>query len=113
VLAIAAAKLGFAPVLAVDHDPAALEATQRNADANDVQLELRLADALGEPLPAADVAVANISAESVVLLVPRLDARTIVASGYLEREAPAPAGFRRERRVTEGGWAADLFRREE
>jgi ribosomal protein L11 methyltransferase len=106
-------RLGFRPVLAVDHDPAALEATQRNADANDVQLELRLADALGEPLPAADAAVANISAESVALLIPRLDARTIVASGYLERDAPAPAGFRRERRVTEGGWAADLFRREE
>ena len=46
-------------------------------------------------------------------MIPRLDAGTIVASGYLERDAPAPAGFRRERRVTEGGWAADLFRREE
>jgi ribosomal protein L11 methyltransferase len=113
VLAIAAVRLGFSPVLAVDHDLAALEATQRNADANDVRLELRLADALGEPLPAADAAVANISAESVSQLIPQLDAGTIVASGYLERDAPAPAGFRRERRVTEGGWAADLFRREE
>ncbi|HEY2218991.1 MAG TPA: 50S ribosomal protein L11 methyltransferase, partial [Gaiellaceae bacterium] len=113
VLAIAAVRLGFGPVLAVDHDPAALEATQRNADANEVQLDLRLADALAESLPAADAAVANISAESVALLIPRLDAGSIVASGYLERDAPAPAGFRRERRVTEGGWAADLFRREE
>ena len=66
-----------------------------------------------QPLPAADVAVANISAESVALLIPRLDAGTIVASGYLERDSPATSGFRRERRVTEGGWAADLFRREE
>jgi ribosomal protein L11 methyltransferase len=113
VLAIAAARLGFAPVLAVDHDPAALEATQRNASANGVELELRLVDALADPLPAADTAVANISSEGVEQLIPRLDATAIVASGYLERDAPAPAGFRREQRVTEGGWAADLFRREE
>jgi ribosomal protein L11 methyltransferase len=113
VLAIAAVRLGFAPVLAVDHDPAAVEATQRNAAENGVELEVRLVDALSEPLLPADTAVANISAESVVLVIPRLDAGTVVASGYLERDAPAPAGFRRERRVTEGGWAADLFRREE
>ncbi|HEV8098467.1 MAG TPA: 50S ribosomal protein L11 methyltransferase [Gaiellaceae bacterium] len=113
VLAIAAARLGFGPVLAVDHDPAALEATQRNASANGVELELRLVDALADPLPAAHTAVANISSEGVEQLIPRLDANAIVASGYLERDAPAPAGFRREQRVTEGGWAADLFRREE
>jgi ribosomal protein L11 methyltransferase len=113
VLAIAAARLGFAPVLAVDHDPAALEATKRNAAVNGVELQVGLVDALSEPLPAADAAVANISAESVQLVVPRLDVGTVVASGYLERDAPAPSGFRRERRVTEGGWAADLFRREE
>ena len=53
VLAIAAARLGFAPVLAVDHDPAAIEATRRNAEANGVELELRLVDVLSEPLPAA------------------------------------------------------------
>ncbi len=61
VLSIAAARLGFAPVVALDHDPAALEATARNAAANAVELEVLLADALVDPLPAADVAVANIS----------------------------------------------------
>jgi ribosomal protein L11 methyltransferase len=113
VLAIAAARLGFAPVLAVDHDPAAVEATRRNASVNGVELEVRLLDALSESIPPAEAAVANISAESVQLVMPRLAAGTVVASGYLERDAPAPAGFRRECRVTEGGWAADLFRREE
>jgi ribosomal protein L11 methyltransferase len=112
VLAIAAARLGFSPVVALDHDPAALEATRRNAAANAVALELRLGDALVEPLPRADVVVANISSESIERLVPLLDAATVVASGYLEQDEPAPAGFRRERRSTEGGWAADLFRRE-
>jgi ribosomal protein L11 methyltransferase len=113
VLAIAAARLGFEPVLAVDHDPAAVEATQRNAAANGVELDVRVVDALREPLAPTDAAVANISAESVALVLPRLEAATVVASGYLERDAPAPDGFRHERRLTEGGWAADLFRREE
>jgi ribosomal protein L11 methyltransferase len=113
VLAIAAARLGFAPVLALDHDPAALEATQRNAEANGVEVDARQVDALNEPLPSVDAAVANISAESVQRVLPRLDAHTVVASGYLERDAPAADGFRHERRIAEGGWAADLFRREE
>ena len=113
VLAIAAARLGFAPVLAVDHDPSALEATRRNAAANGVELDVRQVDALSEPLPAVDTAVANISAESVRLVLPRLDTGTVVTSGYLERDTPTADGFRHERRVAEGGWAADLFRREE
>jgi ribosomal protein L11 methyltransferase len=113
VLAIAAARLGFAPVVAVDHDPSALEATRRNAAANRATIELRLADALVGSLPRADVSVANISAEAADQITPLLDAATVVTSGYLEQDAPAPSGFRHERRVVEGGWAADVFRREE
>jgi ribosomal protein L11 methyltransferase len=113
VLSIAAARLGFGPIFAVDHDSAAFDATARNASANGVELELRLADALVEPLPAADVAVANIAREAVERLGPRLDSPALVTSGYLEQDDPVLAGFRREARRTEGGWAADLFRREE
>lgn len=113
VLAIGAARLGYRPVTALDHDPAAIEATQRNAAANGVVANVRLADALAEPLPSTDVAVINISAEAVERLLPVLDARAIVTSGYLERDAPSCEGMRREGRLTEGGWAADVFRREE
>ena len=113
VLSIAAARLGFAPVTAVDNDPAALDATGRNASANGVELELLLADALADPLPGADLAVANISRAAVEQLGPRIDAPIIVASGYLERDEPVLSGFRRDDRRTDGGWAADLFRREE
>lgn len=113
VLAIAAVRLGFAPVIALDHDPSAVEATERNAAANRADVDCRLADGLGDSLPSADVAVANISAAAVARLVPLLDARAVVTSGYLEQDAPSPEGFRRERRVTDGGWAADVFRREE
>jgi ribosomal protein L11 methyltransferase len=113
VLAIAAARLGFGPVVALDHQAAAVEATERNAAANGVTLECRLVDAFAGPLPRTDVAIANISADSVRRLVPLLDAAAVVTSGYLEQDSPASDGFRHERRVTEGGWAADLFRREE
>ncbi len=113
VLSIAAIRLGFAPVIAVDHDSAALNATARNASANGVELELRLADALVEPLPAADVAVANIAREAVERLGPLLASPAVVTSGYLEQDAPVLPGFRQQDRRTAAGWAADLFRREE
>ncbi|HLM36568.1 MAG TPA: 50S ribosomal protein L11 methyltransferase [Gaiellaceae bacterium] len=113
VLSIAAARLGFGPVIAIDHDSAALDATARNASTNGVELELRLADALAEPLPATDIAVANIARKAVERLGPLLDSAALVTSGYLEQDDPALPGFRREDRRTSGGWAADLFRREE
>lgn len=113
VIAIAAARLGFGPVLAVDHDPAALEATSRNARANGVELELSSADALAGPLPPVEVLVANISESSVRQLVPDMATRAVIASGYLESERPSLPGFEAaERRVLQG-WAADLFRRAE
>jgi ribosomal protein L11 methyltransferase len=113
VLAIAAARLGYEPVVALDHDPSAFEATLRNAAANAAAVECRLADALAGPLPRADVTVANISAEATKRLAPLVDADTLLTSGYLEQDRPMPSGFRHERRVVEGGWAADVFRREE
>jgi ribosomal protein L11 methyltransferase len=113
VLAIAAARLGFGPVTALDHDPTALDSTRRNAATNGVALEYRLADVLSDPLPAADVVVANISADVGERLVPLLDAPSVITSGYLEQDELTPPGFAHERRVVEGGWAADVFRREE
>jgi ribosomal protein L11 methyltransferase len=113
VLAIAAAKLGYAPVTAIDHDTSAIEATRRNAAANGVELECALADAFGGDLPATDVGLVNISLEAVAQILPALGASTVVTSGYLERDQPEPDGFRHERRVSADGWAADLFRREE
>jgi ribosomal protein L11 methyltransferase len=113
VLSIAALRLGFGPVIAVDHDPAALDATARNANTNGVELELRYADALAEPLPTTDVVVANIARETVEQLGPLLDSLALVTSGYLEQDDPVLPGFRRDDRRTAGGWAADLFRREE
>jgi ribosomal protein L11 methyltransferase len=113
VLAIAAAKLGFGPVLAVDKDPAALEATAANAAANDVRVEARRLDATSDALPSADLAVANIALETVQKVAPQIDGRTLVTSGYLEGDRPEPAGFAHVDRRTAERWAADLWRRRE
>jgi ribosomal protein L11 methyltransferase len=51
VLAIAAAKLGFAPVLALDDDRASVAAARENAVANDVEIDVRRFDLRLEPLP--------------------------------------------------------------
>ena len=74
-LSIAAAKLGFAPVVAVDIDPLAVEATRANAAANGVEVEARLADAPADELPAADAAVANVALEVDLAIAPRLERR--------------------------------------
>jgi ribosomal protein L11 methyltransferase len=111
VLAIAGAKLGFEPVVALDSDPAAVEAALSNAERNSVRLDVRLVDALADPLPPADAVVANLTLADVEALAPRFSAARVIASGYLDSDALAlPAFERRERRAAEG-WAADLFER--
>lgn len=112
VLAIAAVKLGFGPVLGVDFDPQAVEATERNARDNGVEVDVRQADLREDELPPADLALANIAADAVVALAPRLRASRLITSGYLVSDEPELAGYRRERRIQDGGWAADLLVRQ-
>jgi ribosomal protein L11 methyltransferase len=111
VLAIAAAKLGYEPVRAVDLEPSAVEATERNAAANGVSVEVRLVDEGEAKLGAADVAVANISAAGVESAAPRLRCERLIGSGYLLADEPRLDGFRRVDRRTDGPWAADVFER--
>ena len=73
---------------------------------------VRQADALTDPLPRADVAVANIALDSVQVVAPRLDCRLLVASGYLVSDRPLLKGYRHVERREEGEWAADLYARE-
>jgi ribosomal protein L11 methyltransferase len=111
VLSIGAAKLGFAPVIGVDLDDAAVEATNANALANGVEVEARVSDALAETLPRTEIAVANVALDVVERLALRLDTTTFITSGYLDGDEPALPGWRRDDRRTADGWAADLFRR--
>jgi ribosomal protein L11 methyltransferase len=111
VLAIAAAKLGFAPVIAVDHEDAAVEAARANAAANEVEVAVERRDILHDPLPEADLALANIALEPVEKLAARVASDVLIASGYLVSERPAHPGWCHRDRREAYGWAADLFER--
>lgn len=111
VLSVAAARLGFAPVIALDNDPLAVEATALNAAVNGVRVETELLDGLLGALPSAEVAVANITLESVHALGPRLLSASVITSGYLASERPLLAGYGPAERRESDGWAADLHRR--
>ena len=111
VLAIAAAKLGHAPVHAVDSEEASVAATRANAARNGVAVDASRVDALAVPLPAADLAVANIALAAAEALGGRLDAACVVTSGYLASDEPSLAGYRRVGRRELDGWAADVHRR--
>jgi ribosomal protein L11 methyltransferase len=121
VLAIAAAKLGWSPVLGVDHDPLALEATRENAGVNGVAVDVRRHDLLRDgAAPAAPTVLANLLGP----LLRRVAAdgfaggetpRALIASGLLVGEADdiaaafAGHGLAERARVTEGEWAALLL----
>lgn len=89
ILAIGAAKFGAVAIDAVDIDPAAVEATRLNADANAVQLNTGLPDAAQGRY---EVVLANILATPLKVLAPLLCAHvapggSLVLAGILERQA--------------------------
>jgi len=106
VLAIAAEKLGFSPVVALDNDPEAIEATLTNAEANGATPDVRLTDALIEPLPEAEVVVCNIGLQALEELTPRLRCKTLVASGFLAGDDLGLAGYRVVSKHEQADWAA-------
>ena len=111
VLAIAGVRLGFAPVVAVDVDPVAVETTVANADMNDAEVDVRLLDAEAASLPTAGLAVANVLLRPVEVILGRLDADEAITSGYVAGERPSHDGWAHVETVALDGWAADRFRR--
>jgi len=109
VLTVAAAKLGFGPVTALDVEDAAVSATLANAAANGVVVEARRADVLADDLPEAGVTTANIMLEAVEALAPRARSPVLVASGYLAAESPTADGWTSRSRRELDGWAADTL----
>lgn len=88
ILAIGAGKLGALEIDAVDIDPAAVQATQANAQANGVQLHAGLPD-MAQGLY--QVVLANILATPLKVLAPLLCAHVaaggdLVLAGVLERQ---------------------------
>jgi ribosomal protein L11 methyltransferase len=103
VLSVAAAKLGFAPVHAVDVDEVALETTSSNAVANGVAV------AVGTELQSAKLAVMNIALDVVERMLLELPVELAITSGYLERDEVQVDGWRASTRRVRDGWAADLL----
>jgi ribosomal protein L11 methyltransferase len=117
VLAIVASLLGFGPVLALDFDPLAVQATAANAAVNGVAVEVRRFDLRTEQTPEADLVVANVLAGPLLSwagLQERLPPRLIL-SGLLTGEAERAAGAYAARGMTlvqtrvHGDWAALLL----
>jgi ribosomal protein L11 methyltransferase len=117
VLAIAACKLGWAPVAGVDHERASVAATLDNAAVNGVAVAARHADLLRDgPVPTAPTVAANL-VRPLLAQVARAGfdgepPRVLVASGLLHAEADAIAaafeahGLRERARRHSGEWAA-------
>jgi len=120
VLAIAAAKLGWGPVVAVDFDPLSVEATRANALVNGVVVEARPGDLRRDEMPGAPTVVANLLRPLLLTYAARLAAplpRYLIASGLLREEGDEVAaafvrhGLVERRRLESGEWAALLLGR--
>jgi len=140
VLAIAAAKLGWSPVRAYDHEAPAIEAATTNAAANDVSVDFERRN-LRESLPTlAPTVVANMTAPILKLVAEQLSGdggrgrvrrslpavaptdpppapTTAILSGLLPGElddvaaAFTPGALVEAERRRDGDWAALLLRR--
>lgn len=114
VLAVAAARLGFAPVLACDVEPASLAATAAAAASNGVVVDTRRCDLRREPGPWAPLVLANLVRPLLLALARNLGRppARLIASGLEVEEADevaaafAPHGLREAARRTGGGWTA-------
>lgn len=115
ILAIGAAKFGAASVDAVDIDPAAVQSSVVNAQANGVELRTGLPDAIGSPAGTYPLVLANILASPLKLLAPLLATHVapgghLVLAGILERQADelraayAATGLALEVSDREDGW---------
>ncbi len=116
VLAIAAAKLGYGPVEAVDSDRLAVDATNLNARDNGVALDVvRRANLREEAPPHADVIAANLMRPLLLRVAELIDARpdALILSGLLDHEADevaaAFAPLTERRRLSDRGWTALLL----
>lgn len=122
VLAIAAAKLGWGPVLGIDHERESVVATVANAEANGVVVEALHHDLVHDgPSPGAPLVLANLLRPLLLRVsadgfADGVRPEVLIASGLLRHEADeiaaafaASHGLREERRLEGGEWAALLL----
>ncbi|MDX6649671.1 MAG: ribosomal protein methyltransferase [Solirubrobacteraceae bacterium] len=121
VLGIAAARLGWGPVVGLDHEAAAVEAAGENAAANGVTLDVRRWDVRSDPMPEAATVAANLLRPLLLVVAQRIEVLPahLVAGGLLREEADevsaafAARGLRERDRREAGEWAALLLVRDD
>jgi ribosomal protein L11 methyltransferase len=124
VLAIAAARLGFRPVLALDNERESVAAARENAARNAVDMDVRRLDLRSQPLPwigagerppGSVVVVANLLRPLLLELEPKIvrPPAYLLAGGLLREEVDeiaaafaARLGLRELQRRESGEWAA-------
>jgi ribosomal protein L11 methyltransferase len=114
ILAVAAARLGWSPVLACDIDAASIDATRAAAAANGVAVEVGRCNLRRGGGPWAPTVLANLVRPLLLELAAHLERppRRLIASGLLVGEvadvvaAFAPHGLREGERREAAGWAA-------
>jgi ribosomal protein L11 methyltransferase len=129
VLAIAAARLGWDPVVALDYDPASVVAAAENAGFNGVRVDVRAHDLRSDPVATGRTVAANLLRPLLLTWASRLALastlpetastlpETVIASGLLRHEGDEVAGafgalgLAEVARRESGEWAALLLER--
>ena len=96
-LAIAAAKLGWGPVVAVDRVPIAIEVARENVERNSVVVACDVADLAIDPVPLAPLLLVNAPPPVHARVVEAIDGsvRHVIVSGIVAEEVEAVvAGYR-------------------
>jgi ribosomal protein L11 methyltransferase len=117
VLAIVAAKLGWSPVVGVDHELPAIEAAGENAAVNGVEIVFKRSNLRAEPAPTAPTMVANLTAPVLRDVAANLAGapERLILSGLLTDEAQGVAdefaghGLKVAERLDSGDWTALLL----
>jgi ribosomal protein L11 methyltransferase len=118
ILAVAAARLGFGPVDAVEVMPDGLEAIKRNAAANGVEVRTHWSNLAETPAPWAPTVTANLTLDLLREIAAgplERPPERLIASGVLAEHAGAIAeafarhGLGEAERSARGGWAAVLL----
>lgn len=119
ILAIAARALGAGRVDAMDFDPVAVLATVKNAARNNASIMIYKSDLLNDCVGKADLIIANIVADVILMLVPQIEEHLnengqFLCSGVLVERADdvcnalESAGFTVKEKRVDGEWCAIL-----
>jgi ribosomal protein L11 methyltransferase len=117
VLAIVAGKLGWGPLIAIDHEPAALHATDANARRNGVEVDAMQGDLAELPPPPVPTLAANVPLKVHQNLAARLapETQVVLISGIVDdhvgpvTKAYEAAGLRLVDTAVVRNWAAALL----